>query len=111
LSVEFPSGRIYGREFEMRDKSESKEEMVERLTRQFRELLEKTLKTVEEILDKNYLLSNVGEYTESGELSDRPRVSKRCSECGKDYPIRFGDCPFCYTQQTSEKLVEKKAIR
>lgn len=72
-------------------------------------ILEKTLKTVEEILDKNYLLSNVGEYTESEELSDRSRVSKRCSGCGKDYPARFSDCPFCYTRQTSEKLVEKKA--
>jgi len=84
------------------------EEVRNENRRNRQKLLEKTLKAVEEVISKNYLLYNEGQYTGLLKPSDDSKVLKRCSRCGKDYPVRFEDCPFCYVRQASERLVDAK---
>ena len=71
-------------------------------------MLEKTLKTVEDVINKNYLSNNDKQFIDPDELSDISNVLKRCSQCGKEFPVRFGGCPFCYVRQASEKIVDGK---
>lgn len=79
-------------------------EMREENRRNRQRILEKTLKTVEDAINKNYLLNNNRQFIEPGELPDSSNVLKRCSQCGKEFPVRFGDCPFCYVRQASQRV-------
>jgi hypothetical protein len=69
-------------------------------------MLEKTLKTVEDVINNNYISNNDKQFIDPDELSDSSNVLKRCSQCGKEFPVRFGDCPFCYVGQDSDKIVD-----
>ncbi|MGD0329588.1 MAG: hypothetical protein ABSB40_03975 [Nitrososphaeria archaeon] len=79
-------------------------EMREENRRNRQRILEKTLKTVEDVINKNYLSNNDRQFIEPGELPDSSNVLKRCSQCGKEYPVRFGECPFCYVRKASPRV-------